>query len=262
MLRRNGSVGLLAASTAGLSGFVPNTPLVAMFAPQVVRWADRNDVSVSRFLMPLSFASILGGVITVVGTSTNLVVSDLLEASGARPLGVFEITVIGLPIAAVGVIVLSTVGVRLLPDRPRRGDSMGSRARQFQIAMRVDPHGPLVGQSVGDAGLRHLAGAYLSFVERRQAGSGPSVIPATPDTMLLADDICYFVGDVERVVDLHDVDGLRSTEAAHVALTAGPGTRVYEAVVAPLLSLVGDSLQAAGFRGKYGGAVMGGPSRR
>ena len=255
VLRSNGSVGLLAATTAGLSGFIPNTPLIAVFAPQVVRWSDRNGVSVSRYLMPLSFASILGGVITVIGTSTNLVVSDLLEVAGEEPLGVFEITVIGLPVAILGVVVLSVVGVRLLPDRSQPTTSIGSRARQFQIAMRIDPSGPLVGRTVEEAGLRDLAGAYLSFVERRENDAAVA-IAATPETTLIADDICCFVGDVNRVVDLHDVEGLVSTENAHIDVAAGAGTRVYEAVVAPLSALVGASLRTAGFRGRYGGAVM------
>ena len=256
VLRRNGSIGLLAASTAAISGVVPNTPLVAMFAPQVVRWADRNGVSVSRYLMPLSFASILGGVITLIGTSTNLVISDLLEASGEEPLGVFEITKLGLPIAVAGVAMLSLVSVRFLPDRSGQDTSINARARQFQIAMRVDPAGPLVGRTVEEAGLRSLSGAYLSFLERRESGAELVAIPATPGTTLHADDICCFVGDVSRVVDLHDVAGLRSTEAAQIGLATGAGTSVYEAVVAPLSGLVGTSLRSAGFRGRYGGAVM------
>ena len=255
VLRSSGSVGLLAATTAALSGFIPNTPLIAMFAPQVVRWSDRNGVNVSRYLMPLSFASILGGVVTVIGTSTNLVVSDLLRVAGDEPLGVFEITVIGLPVAVLGVVVLAVLGVRLLPGASQPTSSIGSRARQFQIAMRIDPRGPLVGRTIEEAGLRNLAEVYLSFVERRENDEAVAVA-ATPETRLFAGDICCFVGDVNRVVGLHDVEGLVSTENAHIDVAAGAGTRVFEAVIAPLSALVGASLRTAGFRGRYGGAVM------
>jgi len=256
VLDRSRSVGPLAAVTAALSAIIPNTPLIAMFAPQVVRWADKNSADVSKYLMPMSFASILGGVVTVIGTSTNLVVSDLLEASGEQPLGVFEVTVIGLPIAVVGVFVLSTLGTRLLPSREGDQRSVRAEARQFQIAMAVESSGPVVGRTVEAAGLRNLPGVYLSFVERSRSDGEVSAIPATPDTVIEAGDVCCFVGDVDRVVDLHEIPGLRSTEATHIGLSDGVGTRVHEAVVSPASSLVGQSLRAAEFRGRFGGAVM------
>jgi di/tricarboxylate transporter len=143
LLDRGGSIALLAAVTAGASSVVPNTPLVAMFAPRVVRWSQLNGVSASRFLLPLSFASVLGGVITLIGTSTNLVVSDLLSKSGEEPLGVLEITVVGLPVAVVGVVVLSTIGVRLLPERTAVSTDVGRRGREFQLAARgIAPDAP------------------------------------------------------------------------------------------------------------------------
>lgn len=97
-------------STAVISAVVPNTPLVAMFAPRVMRWSQRRGADASRLLMPLSFASILGGVITLIGTSTNLVVADLVVQAGEEPLDVFEIAVVGVPVAIVGVLLLSTLG--------------------------------------------------------------------------------------------------------------------------------------------------------
>ena len=122
---RQGRQGLarLTSSTAAMSAFVPNTPLVALAAPRVVRWSQRSGRSASRLLMPLSFASILGGVITLLGTSTNLVVSDVLRATGDDELGVFEVTPIGLPVAIAGVLVLMLVAPRLLPERTAAGES-------------------------------------------------------------------------------------------------------------------------------------------
>jgi di/tricarboxylate transporter len=140
-LDRRGALPALAAATAALSAVVPNTPLIAMFAPRVVRWSQRTGGDASRFLLRLSFASILGGVVTLIGTSTNLVVSDLLEQSGGKPFGVLEITVVGLPIAVVGIVLLSTVGARLLPQRTAVANNLSRRAREFQMATRVDPDG-------------------------------------------------------------------------------------------------------------------------
>jgi di/tricarboxylate transporter len=257
LMDRRGSLFPLAAGTALLSSVIPNTPLVAMFAPRVVRWCQRHGVAVSRFLMPLSFASLLGGVITVIGTSTNLVVSDLLVQSGEKPLGVFEITAVGLPVAIVGVVVLSTVGARLLPERGPVVDDLTRRAKEFQMAARIDAGGPLVGRTIAESGLRDLEGVFLAVIEHEGLDDGRSrAIAASPDTVLQANDVCCFVGDVGRVLDLHEVAGMTSLERAHLLDAEGPGTKVFEAVVSPGSSLIGASLKSADFRGRYGGAVM------
>jgi di/tricarboxylate transporter len=256
LMDRRGSVFPLVAGTALLSSVIPNTPVVAMFAPRVVRWCQRHGVGVSRFLMPLSFASLLGGVITVIGTSTNLVVSDLLVQSGGEPLGIFEITVVGLPVAIVGVVVLSTVGTKLLPERRPVLDDVTRRAKEFQMAARIDADGPLVGRTIAESGLRALDGVFLAVIEREGLDGRSRVLAASPDTVLQANDVCCFVGDVGRVLDLHDVAGMTSLERAHLLDAEGPGTEVFEAVVAPGSSLIGASLKSADFRGRYGGAVM------
>jgi di/tricarboxylate transporter len=257
LLDRGGSIALLAAVTAGASSVVPNTPLVAMFAPRVVRWSQLNGVSASRFLLPLSFASVLGGVITLIGTSTNLVVSDLLSKSGEEPLGVLEITVVGLPVAVVGVVVLSTIGVRLLPERTAVSTDVGRRGREFQLAARVAADSPLVGRTIAESGLRNLNGAFLALVERpgtdRQSATS---LAASPRTRLEVGDVCCFVGDVARMIDLHDIEGLTMLEEQHVTSAHGPEARVFEAVVSPGSALVGGSLKSVGFRARYSAAVM------
>jgi len=256
-LDRRAPLPTLAASAAALSAVVPNTPLIAMFAPRVVRWSQRTGNDASRFLLPLSFASILGGVITLIGTSTNLVVSDLLEQSGDEPLDVLEITVVGLPVAIVGIVLLSTIGVRLLPDRTAVATDLSRRAREFQMAARVDAEGPLVGRTIAESGLRNLDGAFLALIERPGVDNGQvTSLTASPDTILEAGDVCCFVGDAARVIDLHDVNGLEATERFHVLDAEGAGTLVFEAVISPSSRLVGESLRSADFRSRYRGAVM------
>ncbi len=254
--RRRPIVGLT-TGTALLSSVIPNTPLVAMFAPRVVRWSRRRGADSSRYLMPLSFASLLGGMVTLIGTSTNLVVSDLLEQSGQEPLGMFEFTAVGLPIAAVGVMTLSLFSGRLLPRREAVDVDVERRAREFQMIARVEPAGALVGKSIAESGLRNLDGVYLALIERGDAQHDTATaLAASPETRLQANDICCFVGDVSRVIDLHDISGLTTTEAHHLLAARGAGTRVFEAVVAPASRLVGASLRSADFRSRYGGAVM------
>ncbi|MBT5275176.1 SLC13 family permease [Ilumatobacter sp.] len=257
LLDRNGSIVMLAAVTAAASSVVPNTPLVAMFAPRVVRWSQLNGVSASRFLLPLSFASVLGGVITLIGTSTNLVVSDLLSRSGEEPLGVLEITVVGLPVAVVGVGVLSTIGMRLLPERAAALSDVDRRGREFQLAARVTAGGPIAGRTIAESGLRNLDGAFLALVERPDLERRSTTsLAASPHTRLEVGDVCCFVGDVARMIDLHDIEGLTMLEEQHVTAAQGPDARVFEAVVAPGSVLVGGSLKSVGFRASYGAAVM------
>lgn len=248
---RRGSVPRLATAMAAMSALVPNTPLVALAAPRAVRWSRSAGLSASRLLMPLSFASILGGVITVLGTSTNLVVSDLLEQADGESLGVFEITRVGLPVAVVGIVMMSLTVPFLLRDRVAAGESLRTAARDYQLQMIVAAGGPLVGRTVDDAGLRALGGLYLAAVERDDR-----VVTVRPETRLDAEDRLYFVGDVTRVVDLQGVAGLVSAEQPHLLDAEGPGVRLYEAVVSGQSTLAGRTLKEAGFRSRYDAAVL------
>ncbi len=240
------------AAAAGLSAVLPNTPLVALAAPRVVAWGRRTGHSPSTYLMPLSFAAVLGGVVTVIGTSTNLVVSDLLVAGGGEPLGVFEITGVGLPIAVVGVLVLVLTAPSLLRHRGPHAADIGAQPQRYTMAMRVQPDGPLVGRTVDDAGLRHLRGVFLAGVER-----DGRIVTARPETRLGGDDTCYFAGDVADVLDLLEVRGLASAEHPHL-VGAGdrPDAGLYEVVVSERSELAGSTLRETGFRARYDAAVL------
>jgi di/tricarboxylate transporter len=245
-------LGRLAALSGALSAVLPNTPLVALAAPRVVTWCRRSNASASPYLIPLSYAAVFGGVVTVIGTSTNLVVSDLLVAQGGDPLGVFEITGVGLPVAAVGITVLVLTAPRMLRNRRAAGPGGVVAVQPYTIAMRVDAGGPLVGQTVESAGLRHLHGVFLAGVDRAGA-----VVPARPGTVLGAGDVCYFAGDVVDVVDLLEIVGLSSAEDAHL-VGAGdrPDAGLFEAVVSERSELAGGTLRQAGFRARYDAAVL------
>ena len=233
------------------SGFIANTPLVAMFAPRISAWARRSGRSPSRFLMPLSYAAVLGGVITLLGTSTNLVVSGLMDRAGLEPLGVFEVTPVGLSVAVLGSLTLVALGPRLLPSRSGADADLAS-AREFTIEVLVAATGPLVGASVADADLRNLQGVYLVEILR----GGTTIAPVAPEQVLEADDRLVFAGAVDRVVDLQAVQGLVMAEEHHVTEDGGRGHRFYEAVVAESSLLNGSTLKDTNFRATFGAAVM------
>ena len=248
-----GALARIVIPTASASAFLNNTPIVAMGIPPILSWARRTGRSPSRYLMPLSFAAVVGGTVTLIGTSTNLVVSGLMEDAGQEPMGFFEIGAVGLPFAVVSVIVMILVAPRLLPDRRAPSEDAAADAREFTLEMIVEDGAAIAGRSIADAGLRSLQGVYLVEIER----DGRRISSVRPDELLAEGDRLTFAGAVDRVVDLQAVRGLRSAEERHFG-RVGPAQerRLYEAVVAPSSSLVGATLKEAGFRGRYGGAVI------
>ncbi|HJQ78201.1 MAG TPA: SLC13 family permease [Acidimicrobiia bacterium] len=233
------------------SGFVNNTPVVAMLIPEVSSWARRQGKSPSLFLMPLSFAALLGGVITLIGTSTNIVVSSLLVQYGYEPFGFFELGRVGLPIALIGVVLLIVLAPMLLEERRSAREELQRANRPFVVEMVVEQGGALDGTSVEAGGLRQLRSTFLAAIERREEVS--SLVG--PDTTLHGGDRLRFVGDVGDVVELQNMRGLSSPEQPHV-LAMDSDARYFEAVVGDQSSLVGRTLKEVGFRSRYQAVVM------
>ncbi len=237
---------------AGFSAFLNNTPIVAMMTPVVIDWARRTRRSPSRYLIPIDYAAILGGVLTVIGTSTNLVVVGLMQQAGMRPLGLFEIAWVGAPVCAAGLVYLLFVGPRLLPDRKEPAEEIGERRREYTTAMRVELGGPLPGLTVEQAGLRQLPGLYLIEIDR----NGQLLTPVGPDETLLAGDVLVFAGIVGSIVDLQRIRGLVAAEGLEEDPAANRGRRLHEAVVSQSSPLVGSSIRDANFRTVYDAAVV------
>ena len=237
---------------AGFSALLNNAPIVAMMTPVVIDWARRTQRSPSRYLIPIDYAAILGGVLTVIGTSTNLVVVGLMYQAGMRPLGLFEIAWVGAPVCAAGFVYLLFVGRRLLPDRKEPAEEIGGRRREYTAAMRVEPGGPLPGQTVEQAGLRQLPGLYLIEIDR----DGQILTPVGPDETLLAGDVLVFAGIVGSIVDLQRIRGLTAAEGLEEDPAANRSRRLHEAVVSQSSPLVGSSIRGANFRTVYDAAVV------
>jgi len=242
----------LLGPTAAASAFFNNTPLVAMLIPDVQSWCRARSLPPSRYLLPLSFAAILGGVVTVLGTSTNLIISGLLEERTGEPLGIFEISPIGGAVAIVGLVVLVVVVPVLVPDRLSAPEQAEAQSREFVIDMEVVPGGPLDGRTVAAAGLRELEGVFLLSIDR----GGQIVSPVAPDRRIDGGDVLTFVGRVDQVVDLQRIRGLRSTEEKHLIALDSPRQAFFEAVVGQSSPLAGRTLRQAEFRGTYQAAVV------
>ncbi len=236
---------------AALSAFLNNTPVVAMFVPLVTSWARRLDFSVSLMLMPLSYATILGGTCTLIGTSTNLVVAGLAKQwdPGIR-FEIFEIAQLGIPALALGMMFIVLASQRLLKDRRGALLELG-KAREYSIAMRVEKGSPVIGQTIEDAGLRSLRGVYLYEIERE----GRSMAAVPPSTVLREGDRLHFTGVVDSVVDLRKQRIVPDTDQVD-KLTPSRDRRLVEAVVAAHSSLVGQTVRQSRFRTIYDAAIL------
>ncbi len=237
---------------AAVSAFMNNTPVVAMFIPVVADWAKQLRIPVSRLMIPLSYATILGGTCSLIGTSTNMVVQGLAIDADLPPLGLFEIAWVGLPAATIGIGFLLLVGRRLLPDRtPAIGE--GDDPRRYTVEMIVQPGGPLVGRSIEAAGLRHLQGVFLVEIDRE----GQILAAVGPEERLRAGDRLVFAGVVDSVVDLRKIRGLEAATDQVFKLDAPRTARcLVEAVVSPSCPLVGRSIREGRFRTAYNAVVI------
>jgi di/tricarboxylate transporter len=245
------TLGRLMLASASLSAFLNNTPIVAMLIPRVEAWSEKSGIPVSKLMMPLSFGAILGGTTTLIGTSTNLLVSGLMEASGYSGLGLFELTPVAVPAALAAMAYFVLVGYRLLPERRQGGATVSSELQNCLFELRVAPNSPLAGKTVQQAGLRSLGEAYLPYLHR-----DGHLLWAAPETVLREGDILDFVGNPSAIDKLLERPGLERTVdgVGSPELTAHP---LYEAIVAPSSPLVGRTLREVGFRERYDGVVLG-----
>jgi di/tricarboxylate transporter len=277
--------------TAGASAFMNNTPLVAMLIPAVNDWAKQCRISVSKLMIPLSYAAILGGTCTLIGTSTNLVVNGLVISTAAKQtpktppaadavatdsvgdsksqitnsksqisdfklpaegLGMFDITRIGLPACILGIGFIAVASRWLLPDRKPPISNLDD-PREYTVEMMVQPDSPLVGKTIEEAGLRSLPGVYLAELDRAE-----EVMPAvSPHVRLRAGDRLVFVGIVESVVDLRKIRGLAPATDQVFKLNSPGGQRcLIEAVVSNSCPIAGKTIREGQFRKVYDAAVI------
>tara|TARA_R110001599_G_scaffold61976_4_gene172655 strand:- start:840 stop:2615 length:1776 start_codon:yes stop_codon:yes gene_type:complete len=257
MLGRPESVGVaqlrLMAPVAAFSTILNNTPVVAMMIPAVRDWAKRNNLPVSQLMIPLSYAAIVGGTCTLIGTSTNLVVNGmLLHSLPDQALGMFDLAWVGVPsvLIVIGFTILTSR--KLLPFKLGKTERFGD-TRQYIVEMIVDDSSPMIGQSIEEAGLRQLPAMFLIEIVRDER----LMTVVSPKEILMAGDRLIFAGDVRSVVDLKNFHGLRLAEDQAFKLGANNLSRcLAEVVISPNFPHLGRMIRDMKFRNNYGAAII------
>jgi di/tricarboxylate transporter len=266
------------------SAFLNNTPVVAMGIPAIRGWCRRHGVSPSKLLMPLSFAAILGGICTLIGTSTNLVVHGLLQSHGMEGFSFFELAWVGVPCAIVGLLYVILIAPALTPERADiREEEEEERADLIEVELAADS--PLVGKTVQDADLTLLPGLTLVRIERgaeeiapikdsdrlypgdrllfttTRMDEDPDATPPAPTDLEPTTDAAQALNEYERVrnvpgrdLDLSAFPGLR---LAYTDVERQEDRELHQVVVREGSSLIGEDIPNIPFRQRFGAALTG-----
>lgn len=234
------SVTKLGLSTAFLSSFTNNTAVVAALISAI----KENKVhSPSKLLLPLSYTAILGGTLTLIGTSTNLIVNGFAVEAGMQPLGFFDFTLVGLGVLSAGLAAILLL-LRFLPDNGQQQDEV----IPFFLEGKVKSNSPLVGKTVEENGLRELKDLFLAEIIR----GDKRICAVTPKQVIKADDILLFSGDLKSVPLLKQFNGLEIIHDNHEMAVE----HLIEVVVSHSATFVGKTLKEANFRKEYSAAVV------
>ena len=237
-----------------LSAFLNNTPIVVTFTPIIKNWCEEHGISPSKFLIPLSYATILGGTITLLGTSTNLVVHGMLLEYGLEGFSIFTLTVVGIPVTIIGLLYLVTLGKGLLPDHKGFSQQVKEDVKEYIAEMQVEDTFQFVNQSVRKAGLTDLNGLYLIEIIRKHE----RVSPVRKTTIIQTGDRLIFAGELSIIAELQKINGLKlrtGTELDFEDLKNGT-THLVEAVVSHRSSLLSKSIKQSRFRSHYDAGVI------
>lgn len=240
---------------SGFSSFLNNTPLVAVMMPYVHSWCKRNNFAPSKFLIPLSYAAILGGCATLIGTSTNLIVGGLVAdqtiAPDLRQLNIFDFSAVGFTMILVGYLYMMFIGNKLLPSRPDVMTQFSTGGREYLLEARIPEKSELVGKTIEESGFKNFPGIDLVEIWRR----GYKITDFGPELLMDRGDILIFAGDNETIADMiKEQRGLSLPEVG--MFTKKKRSEIVEVVVSQNSTLINKTVRASDFRNKYDAAVI------
>lgn len=240
---------------SGLSAFINNTPLVAIMMPYVHNWGKRNNIAPSKLLIPLSYAAILGGTASLIGTSTNLVVNGMVAEQSLFPtfksLEIFDFTPVGISMIVIGGIYLVLFSGKMLPDKSDVIDSIEKKMREYIVEIKVRKGSPYHNKTIESARLRNLTGLFLVEIIR----GNKTISPVTPQTLMLEEDFLIFAGNTETIADM--VENNKTLQPSQLGMFAKRNkTELVEVVVSPNSGLIGKTVKESNFRGRFDAAII------
>ncbi len=229
------------------SAFLNNTPLVAMMIPVIRDLSKSCGLDPKKLFIPLSYASILGGTCTLIGTATNLVIAGLvnetLERGGSdlphmAPVGMFDLSLVGLPVTIIGIIFLMTVGKRLLPSTPETLKIKGhAHGRWFRVELAIEDDSPLIGKTLDDVGLMSSDGCYIMSFSRNE-----KELELSPQIVLEAGDTLSFSADISGAKSLWATIGLKPLYSSQAQKADRHRHHLVEVVVSRRNSMIGHQI--------------------
>mgnify|MGYP000273483355 CR=1 FL=1 len=245
---------LVVIAVATLGAFISNTASTAFFLPVVMAIAARTSTSPSKLLMPLAFGSILTSSVTLISTSTNIVVSGLMQQTGLPPIHMFEMSPVGIPIAVVGIAYVLTLGRRLMPDRSQAGLEPSFGLGPYLTEVVVAPNSRLIGKTLRESGL----GSELDLTVVKIVREKTRYLAPRANMRLEQDDVLLVEGrrqDVLKIKDVAGIDIKADVDLADPDLQA-EDVRLVEGILLPGSPLIGRTLRSHQFRERYGLQVL------
>ena len=241
---------ILILTVATISAFINNTPVVVVFLPVVIGLSKQMQIPASKLLIPLSFASIFGGTCTLVGTSTNIIVSSVAESSGLPPFSMFELSVVGLPLLLAGTIYLTFFGPKLLPVRETLSSILSdTERREYVVEAFIPANSPLEGKTISDSLAKRLDRLRILEVIR----NGIRIPGNTNNIILEAGDRLLIALSPHVVSKTHQTKGIELSGALGEGLTQINRSEglIVEAIPGPDSQLIGRSILDSNFRQQY-----------
>jgi di/tricarboxylate transporter len=236
---------------SSISAFLNNTPIVAFMIPYVKDWAEKTGNPASKFLIPLSFATILGGMITVIGTSTNLVLNGLIGEYHLPLLGFADFFYLGVAVTLMGWIYLYFIGYKLLPSNLNELSALRENLKEYIVETEIAKGSKLIGKTIKDAGLRNLQDVFLVEIIRNEK----VISPVSPDETLEEDDALFFSGNTQSIYTLIKEDNGLTVPKEEISELEEQFNFV-EAVIPANSALVGERIKDSDFRKKYNASII------
>jgi di/tricarboxylate transporter len=244
-------LGRMMVSVSTVSAFLNNTPIVAFLIPYIRDWAERNKQPASKFLIPLSHATIAGGMITVIGTSTNLILQGLLSQYNLPLLRYTDFIFLGLAVTILVWVYYLVVGYHLLPSHPTGTEAVKTNIKEYIVETEVFPGSLIAGKTVKEAGLRNLKDLFLVEILR----GGDVISPVSPEEQLASGDILFFSGNTGSILNLiREDNGLRILKEDK--LSARGQFHFTEAVIPAHSDLIGTRIRQSDFRNRYNASII------